>query len=78
MKRIIVFAFLMLISYNVYSVHVITQPSNYGPSYAIVNTHNVYITCFLRDEYSYYEFTIAPNSYSRYYFLRGAFKWHCW
>ena len=87
MIKIVIFALLMFVSLatanaddnaNDDAVYIVQHDTNYGIAYALANSESMYLACYMSDAYNYYEFIIPPMGTSRYYLLRGKYKWQCW
>lgn len=78
MKKLILILLLML----PFTADAQVQPqvgrNNMGqPIIRFVNLYYRPVSCFYKDAYSYYTFTILPQSYSMWYPIYGNYSWNC-
>ncbi len=48
-----------------------------APFLRLFNNTSVYTSCYLRDEYNYFTFVIAPQTFSLWYPVYGYYEWQC-
>ena len=51
--------------------------NNQGTFIRIHNTLSRYVSCYYRDNYNYYTFTIAPHSTTVWQPIYGVYVWQC-
>lgn len=55
-----------------------TSYNNQGQLFfRVFNNTGYYYSCFYRDPYNYFTFSLAPGSYSMWYPVYGQYQWHC-
>ena len=78
--RALILVLLLMIA-PIASAQQVTQQvaqNNMGqPFLRLYNPFPMYVSCFYRDQYNYYTFTVAPNSVSSWYPVYGYFQWAC-
>lgn len=74
------FLVLLLLVSSVASALVVEQLTNNNigqPFIRLVNNSNLYASCYYRDAYNYITFNIAPNTYTAWQPIYGAYVWEC-
>ena len=78
--RALILVLLLMIA-PIASAQQVTQQvaqNNMGqPFLRLYNPSPMYVSCFYRDQYNYYTFTISPHSVSTWYPVYGYFQWAC-
>lgn len=76
--RAILLALLLLISPAAMGqVPQTNMNSNGQMIFRIANPTHYYMSCFYRDQYNYFTFSVAPRSYSMWYPVYGQYQWGC-
>lgn len=79
--RVFFLTLLLLIS-SVASANQVTEQkanNNQGQQFIrlINSSPNQYASCYYRDAYNYYTFTVAPNTFTAWQPIYGAYVWQC-
>jgi hypothetical protein len=51
--------------------------NNVGQFIRIINNSNQYASCYYRDAYNYFTFTIAPRTHTAWQPIYGVYIWEC-
>lgn len=78
MKKLI--AICLLLVSSVVAAEIIPEQAvsqNGIPLFRLYNNTPYWTSCYYRDQYNYFTFSIAPYSYSMWYPSYGYFEWEC-
>ena len=79
MKKLMLFLLLMLfpVVVDAQVMPQYNQAVNGQPLIRFVNNGQFWVSCFYRDQYTYYTFTLGPRQASYWYPIYGSYQWQC-
>lgn len=81
MKKLIFVCVLLLMSTIAFAQQTVFEETAYNNSgqlfVRLVNQSNQWVSCYYRDQYNYYTFSIAPQTITQWQPIYGAYVWEC-
>ena len=78
MKKILLTIALLLISTAAFAVYEETAYNDNGYLFIrLINNTNSWASCYYRDDYNYYTFSIAPQTITQWQPVYGYYQWEC-